>query len=36
MKIQYLVPGPMSKGPMGQKEVVRRQDLRNSGAFDGT
>lgn len=36
MKIQYLVPGPMSKGPMGQKEVLRRQDLLNSWAFSGT
>lgn len=36
MKIQYLVPGPMSKGPMGAAEVVRRQALLNSWAFPGT
>lgn len=36
MKIQYLVPGPMSKGPMGAKELLRRQELLNSWAFPGT
>lgn len=36
MKIQYLVPGPMSKGPMGAKELLRRQELLNSWAFAGT
>ncbi len=36
MKIQYLVPGPMSKGPMGAKELLRRQALLNSWAFHGT
>jgi len=36
MRIQYLVPAPMSKGPMGAKEMVRRQALLNSWAFPGT
>lgn len=36
MKIQYLVPGPMSKGPMGAKEMRRREALLNSWAFAGT
>ena len=36
MHIQYLVPGPMSKGPMGKKEVLRRQALLNDWAFSGT
>lgn len=36
MKIQYLVPGPMSKGPMGPQELLRRQALLNSWAFAGT
>lgn len=36
MKVQYLVPGPMSKGPMGIKEVVRREALLNEWAFAGT
>lgn len=36
MKIQYLVPGPMSKGPMGNKELKRRESLLNSWAFSGT
>jgi allantoin racemase len=36
MKVQYLVPGPMSKGPMGMKEVIRREGLLNEWAFAGT
>lgn len=36
MKIQYLIPAPMSKGPMGARELVRRQELLNSWAFAGT
>ena len=36
MKIAYVVPGPMSKGPMGATEVKRRQRLLNQWAFDGT
>lgn len=36
MKIAYVVPGPMSKGPMGQAEMQRREDLMNTWAFDGT
>lgn len=36
MRIAYVVPGPMSKGPMGRKEMQRREALLNSWAFDGT
>lgn len=36
MKIQYLVPGPMSKGPMGRTEMDRREGLLSSWAFPGT
>ncbi len=36
MRIAYVVPGPMSKGPMGQAEVKRREGLLNDWAFDGT
>ncbi|MEM0934288.1 MAG: aspartate/glutamate racemase family protein [Pseudomonadota bacterium] len=36
MKIAYVVPGPMSKGPMGLKEMRRREELMNGWAFDGT
>lgn len=36
MKVQYLVPGPMSKGPMGQAEVTRREGLLQSWSFPGT
>ena len=36
MRIAYVVPGPMSKGPMGPKEVERREMLLNSWAFQGT
>ena len=36
MKIAYVVPGPMSKGPMGATEVKRRERLLNQWAFEGT
>lgn len=36
MRIAYVVPGPMSKGPMGLKEMRRREALLNSWAFPGT
>lgn len=36
MKVQYLVPGPMSKGPMGAKELQRRQGLLNDWGFGNT
>jgi allantoin racemase len=36
MRIAYVVPGPMSKGPMGLKEMRRREALLNSWAFQGT
>ncbi|MCP4316265.1 MAG: hydrogenase expression protein HupH [Hyphomicrobiales bacterium] len=36
MRIAYVVPGPMSKGPMGSAEVKRRESLLNDWAFDGT
>ena len=36
MRIAYVVPGPMSKGPMGAAEVKRREGLLNEWAFEGT
>jgi len=36
MRIAYVVPGPMSKGTMGLKEMRRREALLNSWAFAGT
>ncbi|MEM8729192.1 MAG: aspartate/glutamate racemase family protein [Pseudomonadota bacterium] len=36
MKIAYVVPGPMSKGPMGLAEMQRRERLMNGWAFAGT
>ncbi len=36
MRIAYVVPGPMSKGPMGLAEVKRREGLLNDWAFAGT
>src|SRR6056297_974379 len=36
MKILYLVPGPMSKGPMGSAELDRRKGVLQSIAFEGT
>jgi allantoin racemase len=36
MRIAYVVPGPMSKGPMGLAEMKRREGLLNAWAFPGT
>lgn len=36
MRIAYVVPGPMSKGPMGLAEVKRREALLNDWAYEGT
>ncbi len=36
MRIVYVVPGPMSKGPMGAKEMQRREALMQAWAFPGT
>jgi len=36
VRIAYVVPGPMSKGPMGPKEVQRRERLMNEWTFEGT
>ena len=36
MRIAYVVPGPMSKGPMGRAEMERREALLQSWAFAGT
>ena len=36
MQIAYVVPGPMSKGPMGRTEMERRERLLQSWAFEGT
>jgi allantoin racemase len=36
MKIAYVVPGPMSKGPMGLAEMQRREALMQGWAFPGT
>jgi allantoin racemase len=36
MRIAYVVPGPMSKGPMGLAEMRRREALLTQWAFDGT
>lgn len=36
MKIAYVVPGPMSKGPMGPAEMKRREGLMQGWAFPGT
>ena len=36
MRIAYVVPGPMSKGPMGSTEMTRRERLLNAWAFPGT
>ena len=36
MRIAYVVPGPMSKGPMGASEMRRREVLLNGWAFAGT
>ena len=36
MRVAYVVPGPMSKGPMGLTEMKRRERLMNEWAFEGT
>lgn len=36
MKVQYLVPGPMSRGPMGSDELQRRRSLLQGWAHSGT
>lgn len=36
MRVQYLIPGPMSRGQMGKKEMERRQTLLNAWAYAGT
>lgn len=36
MKILYLVPGPMSRGPMGREEMDRRRGVLQHAAFAGT
>lgn len=36
MKILYLVPGPMSKGPMGSTELDRRKRILQDLTFEGT
>lgn len=36
MQILYLVPGPMSRGPLGARELQRRQRLLREWAFAGT
>ncbi len=36
MRIAYVVPGPMSKGPLGVVEMQRRERLLNAWAFPGT
>ena len=36
MGVQCLVPGPMAQGPIGNRELVRRQDLLRGWAFPGT
>lgn len=36
MRVAYVVPGPMSKGPMGRAEMERREALLQGWAFAGT
>ncbi|MFQ5689434.1 MAG: aspartate/glutamate racemase family protein [Gemmatimonadota bacterium] len=36
MRIAYFVPGPLSCGPLGPQEVLRRQDYLSRHAFPGT
>jgi allantoin racemase len=36
MKLVYVVPGAMSRGPLGSKELVRRQAVLQRAAFPGT
>ena len=35
MKISYVIPGPMSQGPLGPREVARRQDILRGWAAPG-
>jgi allantoin racemase len=35
MKIVYFVPGPLSRGPLGPEELVRREAFLNQHAFPG-
>lgn len=36
MKIAYFLPGPLSRGPLGPEELVRREAYLNQHAFGGT
>lgn len=36
MKIAYFVPGPLSRGPLGPEELVRRESFLNQHAAGGT
>ena len=36
MRIVYFLPGPMSRGPLGPEELVRRQAFLNEHAFHGS
>ena len=36
MRIVYFLPGPLSRGPLGPEELVRREAFLNQAAFPGT
>ena len=36
MKLAYFLPGPLSRGPLGPEELVRREAYLNQHAFEGT
>ena len=36
MKIAYFIPGPLSRGPLGPEELVRREAFLNQHAADAT
>ncbi|WP_419935824.1 aspartate/glutamate racemase family protein [Candidatus Palauibacter sp.] len=36
MRIVYFLPGPLSRGPLGPEELVRREAFLNTAAFPGT
>ena len=36
MKIAYFIPGPLSRGPLGPEELVRRESFLNQHAAGGT
>jgi len=36
MRLTYFIPGPMSRGPLGPDELVRREEFLNQHAFEGT